>query len=333
VVTSGIPREIRQVRDALRLEFDGMIDMSDEQGSAHDVEQHFLSRALAALVVRRLLGCDSATAAAAVVDGRRDTGVDAVAVADSGQRIWLIQTKWSDKGRGAFGIADALKLVEGLRLIDQQKFDRFNTKVQDLADRIRAAWEYSHCAVTLLVVTMGSGELHPDVLERFDAVKEEFNNFSEVLDYEHWNAKRVWEIVRDDKAEPSVRITAKMDQWLHLAEPFEAYQGRVPISEIAQWYTDHGDRLFEQNIRKSLGLTKVNQSLVETLTTDPGDFWYSTTASRCCAAPQSIAVGARRPTARSNSISTTRAWSTALRPWRLPMSRWRRMPRRPARRM
>jgi len=43
---------------------------------------------------------------------------------------------------------------------------------------------------------------------------------------------------------------------------------------VADWYTEHGDRLFEQNIRKSLGLTRVNQELVDTLVTSPGDFWY-----------------------------------------------------------
>jgi hypothetical protein len=116
LVSHGIPREVRQVRDALKSEFYGRIDMSDVIGQHSDVEQHFLSRALAALMVRRLQDCDSATAAEAVVDGSRDVGIDAVAVAESGQRIWLIQSKWSDRGKAGFGVAEALKFREGLSI-------------------------------------------------------------------------------------------------------------------------------------------------------------------------------------------------------------------------
>ncbi len=274
LVAVEIPREIRQVRDALKREFSELIDMSDVQGPPDQQEQHFLSRALAALVVRRLLDCDSAAAAAAVVDGRNDTGIDAVAVADSGLRIWLIQTKWSDKGKASFNVADALKLVEGLRLIDEHRFDRFNARVQNHADRIKAAWDHPQCTVTLAVVMVGEGKLSEDIIHRLDDAKAAFNHFTNVLDYEVWGSTRVWEIIRDDYAEPSVEIVAKLDQWMHLAEPFEAYQGRVAASEVAVWYDNHGDRLFEQNIRKSLGLTRVNQELVETLTGRPEDFWY-----------------------------------------------------------
>ena len=78
----------------------------------------------------------------------------------------------------------------------------------------------------------------------------------------------------DDLAEPPIDLTAKMEEWNLLAEPFEAYQGRVSVAEIAEWYSLHGDRLFQQNIRKSLGLTEVNHGLVETLTQNPDHFWY-----------------------------------------------------------
>ena len=88
-------REVRQVRDALQSGFGGLIDMSDENGPPDKVEQHFISRALAALVAQKLLGSDRDTAVDALVDGRDDGGIDAIAVADSETRIWLIQSKWA----------------------------------------------------------------------------------------------------------------------------------------------------------------------------------------------------------------------------------------------
>lgn len=273
-MTPGVPREIRQVRDALTSEFSDHIDMSDVHSQPADLEQHFLSRALAALMVRRLQDCDSATAAAGVVDGNRDVGIDAIAVADSGQRIWLIQSKWSDKGKAGFGVAEALKFREGLDMIDQQKFDRFNTKVEDHADQIKAAWSHPDCKVTLVVAAMTNNVLSQEVIQRLEDTKEAFNSYTDVLDYDFWDAKKIWEIVRDDQAPPLVKVSAKMDEWIHLAEPFEAYQGRVSVSEVAQWFEVNKDRIFEQNIRKSLGLTRVNQGLVETLVSRPLDFWH-----------------------------------------------------------
>jgi hypothetical protein len=83
--------------------------------------------------------------------------------------------------------------------------------------------------------------------------------------YQVLNARDIWQIVRDNLAAPSVEVVAKLDQWMHLVEPFEAYQGWLSASDVADGYTTHGDRLFEQNIRKSLGLTRVNQELVDTL--------------------------------------------------------------------
>lgn len=46
------------------------------------------------------------------------------------------------------------------------------------------------------------------------------------------------------------------------------------MGDVAAWAQEHGDQLLSRNIRRSLGLTQVNQSLVETLTTDPQMFFY-----------------------------------------------------------
>jgi hypothetical protein len=119
-----MPREVRQVRDALQGEFDGLIDMSDESGPSEKKEQHFISRALAALVTQKLLGSDRDAAVDALVDGRGDGGIDAIAVSDSGTRIWLIQSKWSDKGKAGFGVGEVLKFREGLKFLDERRFDR-----------------------------------------------------------------------------------------------------------------------------------------------------------------------------------------------------------------
>ena len=270
----GMPRAVLQVRQALKAEFDGLIDMSDDKGPPDQVEQHFLSRALAALVARRLLDCESQAAADTLVDGNRDIGIDAVAVAPSGTRMWLIQSKWSDKGRAGFGEGDTRLFREALTYLDTQRFDRFNTKIQNRAELIRAAWSNIQVPVTLVIAVMGDSALHPEVETRLTDLKEEFGGNAGSLDYEVWGSQEIWQAVRDDHAAPSVELVAQLDEWHPIIEPFEAYQGRLSVIDVADWYAQHGDRLFEQNIRKSLGLTRVNQELVETLITSPDDFWY-----------------------------------------------------------
>ena len=269
-----MPREVRNVRDALHHEFDQLIDMSDVEGQPEQHEQHFLSRALAALVARKLTGGDSSSAASAVTDGRDDAGIDAIAISDSGLHLWLIQSKWSDSGNAGFSVADGLKLVEGLRFIDAGRFDRFNSRFQQHAEHVGEVLRDPRAKITLVIVLMGQRNLHPDVAQRLKDAEDEFNRLGPILNYETWDLKRLWETVRDDLAEPPIDLTAKMEEWSLLAEPFEAYQGRVSVAEIAEWYSVHGDRLFKQNIRKSLGLTEVNHGLVETLTQNPSLFWY-----------------------------------------------------------
>lgn len=269
-MVAQIPRDVWLVRQALTSEFNGLIDMSDVKGPPEQVEQHFLSRALAALVARRLLGCESQTAADTLVDGGHDIGIDAVVVAPSGTRMWLIQSKWSDKGRAGFGEGDTRLFREALTYLDTQRFERFNTKIQDRAELIRSAWSNIQVRVTLVIAVMGGSVLHPEVITRLEDLQEEFSGYSGALDYEVRGGQEIWQIVREDHASPSVEIEAQLDEWLPIIEPFEAYQGLLSVIDVAAWYAEHGDRLFEQNIRKSLGLTRVNQELVETLDHEPG---------------------------------------------------------------
>lgn len=267
--------QIRHVRDALKREFDGLIDLDDLAGKSDaEREQAFLSRALAALAVRNLTGSDSQAAAAAVIDGRDDIGIDAVATDESASHLWLIQSKWSDAGRATFGVAEALKFIDGLRHIDTRRFDRFNIKFQDLADQVAAVLTNPRSRITMVPALMRTEPLSDDVVRRLSDAQDEFNQLGTMLDHRIYLARDIWEVVRNDFSEPPINLTAKMQDWIRITEPYEAFQGTVSVAEIAQWYETNGDRLFDRNIRKPLGLTKVNQGLIDTLTGEPHNFWY-----------------------------------------------------------
>ncbi|WP_436758587.1 AIPR family protein [Streptosporangium sp. V21-05] len=270
-----MPTPVRQVREALKREFSGMIDLSDlDRRSEDQREQNFLSRALAALAVRSLTGCDNVAAAGMVIDDFDDQGIDAIAFIEGMPRLWLIQAKWSDKGTARFAKGEALKQVDGLRLIDHHRFDRFNLRFQRLVEPIKAILDNPRLRITLVVVQMTDQQPSPDSLTPFTDIATEFNRYDEVLDHRFLLTKDVWRIVRDDLAEPQISLAVPMTEWAHFAEPYEAYQGTVAVADVAQWHEDHGVQLYHKNIRTPLGLTQVNLGLVETLTKYPQDFWY-----------------------------------------------------------
>lgn len=271
-----LPRQIQHIREALTKDFQPLVDMSDVNGSTEEVEVHFLSRALAALIARKLTDCSIEAAAETLVDGKNDLGIDAVAVSDNGTRLWLIQSKWSNAGKASFNLAEALKFGQGLDLLDQKKFHRFNNRVQDRAGLIESAWDNSDLRITLVVVILGPGPIASHAVDHFHDLQERYNDpaLPEVLTHETWGIADIWRVVRENNVAPPIEITAKLHDWIRVGEPFEAYQGYMSVGDVAEWFDIHRERLFSQNIRESLGLTRVNQGMQKTLTTKPEDFWY-----------------------------------------------------------
>lgn len=103
-----IPLQVRHVRETLPPEFTELIPMADfANKQVGERERASLSRALAAFTLRWLTDCPTEDAAASVVDGRDDQGIDAVFVDDARPRLWLVQSRWSDQGMAGFDAGSA----------------------------------------------------------------------------------------------------------------------------------------------------------------------------------------------------------------------------------
>lgn len=60
-----------------------------------------------------------------------------------------------------------------------------------------------------------------------------------------------------------------------MQESRTAFYGQVDASEVASWYDFFDTRLFDDNIRRFLGLDSgVNESIRQTLSENPGKFYY-----------------------------------------------------------
>jgi len=103
---------------------------------------------------------------------------------------------------------------------------------------------------------------------------EELNDPTQVVTLKVLNQANLYSsVVHGMKAEP-INIDLALREWGKTQEPYEAYYGQVAASDVAEWYDQHYPRLFSPNIRTFLGDTSVNQSIRETLSSEPEKFWY-----------------------------------------------------------
>ncbi|WP_432047925.1 AIPR family protein [Streptomyces asiaticus] len=271
-----IPREVHQVREALLREFDGLINVDDiTHPDPVERQRAFLSRALAAKAARRLTDCTPEEAAATIIDGEHDFGIDAVAFSAAATEMWLIQAKWSDKGTAGFNTEAANKLVRGLKKLDNRDFDQFNERFQRLADRVQSVLNSHTCKVVLVVAVMGDGRLSTETVDILDEARQDFEGFGRTIEHQVMSSAEFHQAVREDIAPQPISLSATMATgWHHRDTPYKAYYGLVAADELARWYGEKGDALYDRNVRTSLGLTSVNQVLVESLTKDPQNFWY-----------------------------------------------------------
>ncbi|MEV6064325.1 AIPR family protein [Nocardia asteroides] len=290
------PPQVDHVRKAILREFTELIDMSDaETKDPSALEQSLVSRGLAAMAVRLLVGCDSATAAGCVIDGRQDGGIDAIAFADGTPELFLIQAKWSDRGTAGIKAAHVRDLVDGFRKIENQSFARFNERFLALSGRVQSLIQNPKLQVTLVLVVMGNGEIHPDVEAEFATAVDQFNSPGRFLHRRVLTAAEIWEFIRADMSPGPVGLVVPMMRWLPQDTLSDSYFGTVSVDHLADWFQAYGDRLFESNVRKALGLTAVNQQIVRTLLDEPESFWAKNNGITvlCSAADKTRHFGSR----------------------------------------
>lgn len=262
------------MRAALIQAYRGIIDESDlQRNSEAERERAFLSRAVAATAIRRVTGWEHKSCAEAVIDGSDDNGIDALAVVD-GTQVWLVQAKWSDKGTAGFHTDAARAFVDGLRLLEQRQFDAFNDKLQPFAPLLASAMGDTNLKINLVIAVVGNDPLSTHTTTILNRAVEDHHGHGPMLSYHLMGTGELLRQLRDDRTPDPVNVTVKMPKWIHRDIPFPAYQGSVAAGEISRWYEDHGARLFSQNIRQSLGLTRINSGIEKTLTDEPENFWY-----------------------------------------------------------
>jgi hypothetical protein len=267
---------VNRIRGVLQREFADHIDMSDWQGRPKDqIEGAFLSRALAALCIKNLAGADPAAASNALVDGMDDGGIDAIYVDVSSDTLYVVQSKWSGSGNASFDEGNISKFLNGVRRILRADFERFNAKVRAKEPEVREIL-YSDREVRIRLVTVHTAKqpMAPHVRRVVDALVDELNDPVNIADHIDFDQAGVYGLITALSRDPKLKIQAVLNDWGVIERPFLAYYGRVSIEQIVQWWDDHRNTLFSQNLRLYYQNSNVNDALRRTLYEAPENFWY-----------------------------------------------------------
>jgi hypothetical protein len=266
---------VRHVRDAINSGFADIIPLDDYSNASPSArEKAFLSRALAALAVQRFTAQSPEEAAETVVDGSGDNGIDAVAVDETNGRVILVQSKWDGSGNRTLGLGDARNFIAGFHDLLDLKFERFTHRLQAKQAEITAALDNPDVKFTLVVATTGPASLALPVKNAFDDCLNAINETQPTVELEILGLAEFHSAISEGLSGPKIDLSVTLENWGTLLEPYEAYYGVVSGAQLVQWYEDHGDRLFSQNLRKSLGTTGVNEQVADTANKEPEHFWY-----------------------------------------------------------
>ncbi|MFF4339591.1 AIPR family protein [Kitasatospora sp. NPDC001540] len=268
---------IQQVGAHIQRNIGPYLDLSDVRARNGDMQTSTLTRGLAALAVQVLTGFDAESAAACVIDGFQDNGIDAIAVDENQGKIVIVQSKWHAEGRKTMDQGEALKLVNGAKDLFSQKFHLFNARARKLQGAIENALINPEVRITISVATTGSAVLPADVQRPLQDLLTEVNgadDLDDLVDLKILGLADLHGFLTDRTSSKKLDLDLHLSEWGSVQTPYQAYYGLVPASDIAAWYDKHGERLFDGNIRQALGRTAVNEALVATLRTEPHHFWY-----------------------------------------------------------
>ncbi|RWO98468.1 AIPR family protein [Mesorhizobium sp.] len=275
-MTAEVPIELDYLPPKLHEFFDGRVPLVGN-GTPQEKEKNFLSRALAAYVVHKLAGASLEEAAASLVDGGGDGGIDAVHYSAADQKLWLVQSKFISNGRGEPDLGDVTKFLTGLNNLLTGKFVAFeqNAAFKALFPKLEAWFKNSALQVRPVIVYSGIHLISEDRRREIESTKAKFSDHDGYIDFSICNLTTVHDWLTGGDLSPgveSVDLTINKPGWM--TDRYETIYGLVPLSEIAALHLAHGKKLIAANIRGFKGRTEVNEQIVKTVESEAENFFY-----------------------------------------------------------
>lgn len=275
---SSVPNiPIMRIRSTLEKRYDGKIDLKDYEGKpAKEKESAFLTRSLSAFALAQLAGINDSLAAACVIDGYDDNGIDAIYYDTTDNKVYIVQSKWMESGKDSPKQGDIQKFLKGFKDFLNADFSQFNDKFKKMKDKLNQALYDAQVRFILVIAYTGSQPLS-EKHARYDieTLLRDLNDPIELVTYHVVSQKELYNAAAGLAEGSPINLDILIRDWGQIDQPYLAYYGQLDALDIASWSQSYSDRLFAPNLRKFLGpSTEVNEAIINTITNSPEKFWY-----------------------------------------------------------
>lgn len=266
---------VNQIRGQVLRLFESRVDLSDLRHPPEEMRlSMLLSRGLAAYAIHILSGTTPDIAAASVVDGSDDNGIDAIFYDEANKRLYVVQSKWMHDGSGEPSNGDVKKFVAGVRDLFNLRFDRFNAKIRGKQASVVHALNDPQTKYELVIAYTGSSRLSTPSQRDLDDIAQEMNDTSEVVFISPLNQAELHNSLTAGVGGEPINAELGLKSWGKKEEPHVAFYGQITAAAIAELWSKYRARLFARNLRSTLGETDVNREMRQTLEERGESFWY-----------------------------------------------------------
>jgi hypothetical protein len=128
----------------------------------------------------------------------------------------------------------------------------------------------------ILVITYTGSQPLAEKHARHDVedLLKDLNDPIELVTYQVFSQKELYNAAAGLAEGSPINLDILIRDWGQIDQPYLAYYGQLDAVDVASWWQSYSDRLFAPNLRKFLGSTEVNESIMATITNTPEKFWY-----------------------------------------------------------
>ncbi|MBQ5979535.1 MAG: AIPR family protein [Bacteroidales bacterium] len=265
--------QVNQLKAHFDKLFADKIDISDD---VYNDGHLFYTRALAAFTIMALSGTTVEDACSAITDGFGDNGIDAIYYNASFKELLLIQSKWIQSGTGEPQTSDVNTFIIGVRDLLELRFDRFNSKVNDIVNSLGLVDVLNDVGIKIRVVLSYTGsDCFSDNSQRAVSLfLDEVNEASDLMTFERFPLKKgIQSLINQFQGKP-VNTQIIINNWFKVDNPYFAIFGLVDGKTLSDLWLSNRLQLLSENIREFIGFSNVNSELKATAVSAPEKFLY-----------------------------------------------------------
>ncbi|WP_288415711.1 AIPR family protein [uncultured Novosphingobium sp.] len=270
------PLILGQIAARLHEIFDGHIDLSDvENKNESERNQYFLTRAYLALFFLDEVGLSASEAAAAITDGGADDGIDAIHIDKKNSRVYFGQSKWRSNMDKGVELTDFVRFRDGVKNVLSLTWTNENACLH----RFKADLEQQLLNIdtdVYMVLAHTSGRAIADNIQpKIDQFVKEENEYNpEFVSFHQFRVPEAAKIARSHTRPENISFNIMLANWGLLSGPYRAAYGSVAALDVVNWFEEHGNKLFAENLRYGIEKSEVNDGIMGTAHSDPEVFWY-----------------------------------------------------------